>query len=132
MLPVTSLYAGLLAVMLFVLSVHAIRGRIKFHAALGDGGHEELKRRIRVQANFCEYVPFILLLMVMAELQNASHILLHGMGILLVAGRLLHAYSILKTEPLGKGMKARKAGIAMTFLSLLLGAGYALYAAAMI
>lgn len=130
MLPVTSLFAGVLALMLVALSINVIRGRIKHRVALADGGEQDMIRRIRAQGNFCEYVPLALLLMAMAELQNASHPFLYAMGVLLLAGRLLHAYSLLKAEPSGKGIKARQAGMIMTFLTLVMGAGFALSVAA--
>lgn len=129
MLPVTSLYAGLLALMLFALSIYVIRGRYKYKVGLSDGGEQDMMRRIRAQANFCEYVPFVLLLMAMAELQNAMHPILHLIGLLILVGRVCHASSLLYLEPNGKGFKLRMAGMIMSFTALLFGACYALFAA---
>ena len=51
-------------------------------------------RRIRVHANFGEYVPFILILMGLAESVKSPHLVLHIMGIALVFARLSHAYGV--------------------------------------
>jgi hypothetical protein len=89
---VTPLYAGILAIVFFGLSLRviAVRGRV----SLGDGGDAVVLRRMRGHANFAEYVPLILLMMGFLELNQASAILLHGMGLALVAARLLHGYAL--------------------------------------
>lgn len=129
MLAVTSLYAGLLALMLCALSLHVIRGRHAHKVGLADGGEQGMLRRIRAQGNFCEYVPMILLLMVLAELQGTTPVLLHLLGALAVVGRGLHAYALLHAEPNGKGFGLRVAGMGLTFSSLILGALCVLYIA---
>ena len=48
--------------------------------------------------NFAEYVPLILLMMGLLELSHYPAYLLHGLGIVLVAGRLLHGYALSFTE----------------------------------
>ncbi len=131
MLPITSLYAAILAFMLLGLSIHVIRGRRAYKVGLADGGEKELLRRIRAQANFCEYVPFILLLLALAELQNAMHPLLHAIGLLVVIGRSAHMYSLLYAEPHGKGFRMRVTGMVLTFMALALGGAYTLYVAIM-
>jgi uncharacterized membrane protein YecN with MAPEG domain len=47
-----------------------------------------------VQANFVEYTPITLTLLILAELQGASILLLHAAGLLLVVGRALHAVGL--------------------------------------
>ncbi|MGZ5919923.1 MAG: MAPEG family protein [Hyphomicrobium sp.] len=46
---------------------------------------------MRVHANFAEYAPFALLLMALAESLGPPHVLTHLVGLMLVAGRTLHA-----------------------------------------
>jgi uncharacterized membrane protein YecN with MAPEG domain len=46
---VTPIYAGILAILFFVLSIRVVALR-KHGASLGDGGDERLQRRIRVTA----------------------------------------------------------------------------------
>ncbi len=51
-------------------------------------------RRARVHANFAEYVPMALVLLACAESLKAPAIALHGLGVVLVAGRIIHAYGL--------------------------------------
>ena len=55
---ITAFYAGILAIILVVLSIRVvIVARAKAHVPFGDGGKDELKPIIRGQGNFIEYVP---------------------------------------------------------------------------
>jgi uncharacterized membrane protein YecN with MAPEG domain len=53
-----------------------------------------LLRRMRVHANFAEYVPLALLLMALAESLQTWPWLLHLLGLVLLMGRLSHAYGV--------------------------------------
>ena len=53
---------------------------------------------LRVQANFVENVPLALLLLLMMELNGTSHLVLHGIGLSLIACRLLHALGLSRHE----------------------------------
>lgn len=116
MMTVTPIYAGILALLFVLLSVRVIGGRRSAGVALGDGGDRLLLRRQRVHANFTEYVPIALLLLAMAELQGAPVLLLHGLGIGLFAGRLVHAYG-LSQDP--EPMALRVTGMAITLTVLI-------------
>src|SRR5262245_7889043 len=94
---VTPLYAGILAILFFVLSIRVVQQR-GHGVSLGDGGDAKLQRRIRAHGNFAEYVPLILLMMAMLELSRYSIYLLHALGIALVIARLLHGYALSFTE----------------------------------
>ena len=110
-----SLYAGLLGLMFLALSIRVIGGRRLARVGLGDGGDLGLQRRMRAQANFAEYVPIVLLLMLLAELQGVSAWILHGVGACLVFGLIAHAVSISRDpEPSG----GRVVGMAFTFTAL--------------
>ncbi len=78
------------------LSFRVIRHRRSARVALGSGGNARLERAIRAHANFAEYVPFSVLLLVLAELGGAWPLLLHGLGALLVVARLSHGIGIAK------------------------------------
>lgn len=111
---VTPIYAGILAIVLLVLSLRVIQ--LRGHgASLGDGGDPKLLRRIRAQGNFAEYVPFILIMMGFLELGRTSIYLLHAIGITLVLARLLHGYALSFTERFKFG---RFWGTSLTFLVL--------------
>jgi len=115
---VTPFYAGLLALWFLVLSVRVVRTRQGKAVSLGDGGHEDLQRRVRGHGNFAEYVPLVLLMMALLELGHQSRYLLHAMGILLVAARVLHGYALSFTRAFFRG---RFWGVVITFLLLLVG-----------
>lgn len=113
---VTPLYAGLLAVLLVVLSVHTIRQRRHARAALGDRGAPHLQRAIRAHGNFTEYVPLALLLLVLVEWTQHPLWLLHVLGLTLLVGRAVHAWGITRPE---ENFRWRVTGMAMTFTVLL-------------
>ena len=120
---VTPIYAGLLAVLFFVLSMRVVK--LRGHgASLGDGGNPLLLRRIRAHGNFAEYVPFILLMMGMLELSRYSVYLLHALGITLVIARLLHGYALSFSERFKFG---RFWGTALTFALLFICGALCLY-----
>ena len=120
---VTPLYAGILAILFFALSMRVVvlRGHGK---SLGDGGDPALLRRIRGHGNFAEYVPFILLMMGFLELSKFSVYLLHGIGMALVVARLMHGYALSFTEKFAFG---RFWGTAITFTLLLVCGGACLW-----
>ena len=110
---VTPLYAGLLALWLLVLSIRVIRRRGSEKILIGDGGNTSMARLIRGHANFTEYVPLALLLMLMLEMSHFSIYVLHGLGIVLLIARLLHGYALSFTSQF---MFGRVAGASLTFL----------------
>ena len=117
--PITSVIAAILAVMLVFLSLRVglLRSREKIWFL--DGGNEELTRRMRAQGNFIEYVPLALLLIALVELGGGSGGLVWALGAGLVAARIAHAVgvSLTATSP------ARSAGTLGTFAVLLVSAG---------
>ncbi len=123
-LSITLLYGGALALWFLVLTVRVIQGRSGPGApSLGDGGDLMLQRRIRGHANFVEYVPLILVLLGMLELNGSAPWLLHAIGASLLVGRLLHGYSFAFTE---QNVPGRVGGIVLTLLALLTAGGAAL------
>lgn len=87
-----------------------------------DGGHPSLARLMRAHGNFAEYVPFILLLMLIGELNHSPHVLLHSMGTLLILGRMCHVVSLLYVEPVKQKYRLRVIAMVMTFTTLVIGA----------
>jgi uncharacterized protein len=121
---VTPLYAGILALIFFALSMRVVQLRGPHGASLGDGGNPALMRRIRGHGNFAEFVPLILLMMALLELSKFSIYLLHAMGITLVLARLLHGYALSFTEKFGFG---RFWGATLSFLLLVVGGVLCVY-----
>jgi uncharacterized membrane protein YecN with MAPEG domain len=125
---VTPLYAGLLVLWFLVLAWRVIRRR-GHGISLGDGGDPAMLRVIRGHGNFAEYVPLALLLLAILELCNFSVYVLHGLGAMLLVGRLLHGYSLSFTDKFQFG---RFWGTALTFVVLTVEASLCLYQAARI
>jgi uncharacterized membrane protein YecN with MAPEG domain len=92
--PVSFLYAGLLGLLLIALSVQVVRARRRFRVGLGTGTEDGLHQAVRVQANFTEYVPYAVLLLVLAEITGLPAAAVHGAGVLLVVSRVLHAVGL--------------------------------------
>jgi len=111
---VTPFYAGLLGLWFVVLSVRVSQQR-QGGILLGDGGDTRLLRVIRGHANFAEYVPLVLLMMAMLEIDRTSIYVLHALGIALLVGRLLHGYALSFTQRFKFG---RFWGTALTWLVL--------------
>ncbi|MCB9548008.1 MAG: MAPEG family protein [Myxococcales bacterium] len=120
----TALYAGLLAFLYLGLAWRVVRLRQQLKQALGDGGHRSLNQAIRVHANFAEYVPFALLLLLLVEGSRAPVYLVHGIGGGLLLGRLMHAWGLTRRAGTSFG---RFYGTALTFAALLVPAGYLIY-----
>ena len=124
-MSITPFYAGVLALLFFLLSIRVIRMR-GTGISLGDGGNPIMLRRIRGHANFAEYVPLILLMMGFLEVSHFPAYLLHGLGIVLVVGRLLHGFALSFTE---KFFLGRFLGTVLTFTALNVSALACLYQA---
>ena len=116
-MSITPVYAGFLTLLYLILSFRVIAARRAQGVGLGDGGNNDVLRRIRAHGNFAEYVPLTLLLMAFAELQSQSIWIVHTMGALLIAGRSLHAIGVSR----GFG-NLRVAGMFLTFCALIAGA----------
>lgn len=125
-MPITALYASLLVPLFLVLASRVIRARRGARVAVGDGGDRALMRRMRVQANFAEYVPLALLLLALAESLGTNAWLSHGLGIALLGARLAHALGMSQAE---ENFAFRVAGIATTFGVLGIGALACFYGA---
>lgn len=121
---VTPLYAGILALLFFALSLRVSQLRGSRRTSLGDGGDPALMRAIRGHANFAEFVPLILLTMAVLELSRFSSYVLHAMGIALVLARVLHGYALSFT---GQFKFGRFWGALLSYLLLLVGGVLCVY-----
>ena len=119
---ITPLYAVALTALFITLSLRVIALRRSGRVSLGDAGDPALLARIRAQGNCAEYAPLGIVLLLLAELAGAAPALLHLSGLLLLVGRICHAWALS-----GSGrFWARSAGMLMTFAALALSAALAL------
>jgi hypothetical protein len=114
-MTITPLYAGLLALLFLVLSWRVVQKRGPGGPSLGDGGDNDILRRIRAHGNFAEYVPFVLLMMGILEIGVLPAPWLHALGATLLVARLLHGYALAFTPAFKFG---RFWGTALTFVLL--------------
>ena len=115
---ITALYAGLLTILLFVLSIRVIglRGNPAFSfIAHGKGDEELLQRAIRAHGNFTEYVPMMLILLAFLELSATSEFKLHLLGGAFLLGRVMHGicFGFMRSN-----MLLRVGGTALTLFPL--------------
>ncbi len=115
-MPITALYAGLLGLVFVGLAARVIGARRAARVPLGDGGDATLLRRIRVHANFAEYVPLSLVLLGLAEGLKTDARVLHLLGASLLLGRLLHAFGVAQAK---ERLAWRVAGTMTTFAVLI-------------
>lgn len=132
MFPITAFYAALCAVLFIVLSLQTVKARRRAKVPVGDGGDVNLLRAMRAHGHFAEYMPFLLLMMVVNEGNGAPAWLLHGCGGLLVLFRLMHVYSLRVGEVKHGSFRFRVLGMVgtMAVLSVLaLSAAYSAFLA---
>ena len=108
----TPFYAAVIALLFVALSIRTLRLRHRFKVAIGPSEEPLLARAMRVHANFAEYVPIALLLMLFVEMATRNQTLIHALGLMLIAGRSLHAYGV---SQLRENFRYRVSGMALTF-----------------
>ena len=115
----TSIYASVLGLVFVFLTIRTIGLRRSNKVALGTGGVAALERAIRAHSNFTEYVPLSLFLILCAELQGVHSLIVNGLGLLLLIGRIIHSYGISQVE---EKFSFRVTGMTMTIASILFAA----------
>ena len=93
-LSVTTTYALPLIAIWFALWIGVTSTRSALNVSIGDASNPDLLRKIRCHGNFVEWVPFVLILMILAELQGAGSLWLHAAGALLLIGRIAHPFGL--------------------------------------
>jgi uncharacterized membrane protein YecN with MAPEG domain len=93
-LTTTTLYALPLLLIWIVLWIRVTSIRSAIGCSIGDAGDMKLLQKIRQHGNFIEWVPLVLVLMILAEAQGADALWLHVAGALLLIGRLAHPFGL--------------------------------------
>jgi uncharacterized protein len=110
---VSSIYAGILALIIVWLSLNVIKLRRANKVKLGDGGVPELQNAIRAQGNAAEYIPISLILLVLLELSGVNLWLVHLAGVTLIIGRIIHAKGLLS-----ENLRYRVLGMQFTIFTI--------------
>jgi uncharacterized membrane protein YecN with MAPEG domain len=113
------LYAAVCALILIGLSLYVIQGRGKYHIGIGDGGNPAMLLRMRIHANFIEYVPLALILIYFVQAAGDSLWIVHALGVSLIVTRLAHIAGLLASRGTSPG---RFVGIVGTLLVILISA----------
>jgi uncharacterized membrane protein YecN with MAPEG domain len=112
-------YTALNALIMLVLSILVVRARVKTQTPIGDGGKPEMASALRAHANNAEYVPIALLLLwTLASPLGRSIWLIHGVGLPLTVGRILHAIGL--SQSTGPST-LRFAGMVLTWIAYIVG-----------
>jgi uncharacterized membrane protein YecN with MAPEG domain len=103
-LPVVSILAAVFILMLAFLSLHVSMRRMYLGGIFfGDADDDILRRRIRAQGNFIEYVPTGLIALALMELARAATLQVAVLAIAFFISRVLHAYGMLYTKTASVG-----------------------------
>lgn len=113
-----ALWVGLHVILLLVLSLLVVRLRQKHKVAMGDEGIPELARAIRAFGNASEYVPVGLAAVIVLALVGAPPLAVHVVGLILFAGRLIHAIGLSNS---GGVSIARSIGMICTWVAYVFG-----------
>lgn len=93
--PVTALYLALAGVFVVALAFNVSLRRRAHGVGLDSGGRPDLAAAMRAHGNAVEYLPIGIGMLLVLELNGAPGWLLHGLGLLLLAGRVAHAQGLL-------------------------------------
>ena len=115
-IPITTIFTGLLALMLVGVSIRVTVLRARKKIEFFDGGDKELGRAIRVQGNFVEYVPMALMLLGMIEWMGTKPWVVYVLGVALVVARIVHAWGLYSAV-----FNARVVGTSLNWLVLAVG-----------
>lgn len=121
----TSFYAGFLGLIMLGLSIRVVRARQKTGVLIGHGDEKDLQHAMRVQANFIEYVPLTLLLILFVEIADFPILVVHGLGSALVIARVMHAWGFGKNPGSSPG---RYWGTVLTWVIILTASVLAIWA----
>jgi uncharacterized membrane protein YecN with MAPEG domain len=122
-LPITLTITGAAALLNIWLARRVGQMRMAHKISIGDGGNEALIARMRAQANFIEYTPFVLILIGLIELAEGSRLWLWIVGVVYVLARIAHGFGMDRPRP--DPLRLRMIGMMTTALILF---GLAVYA----
>ncbi len=88
----TTLFAAIATLLYIYLAARVIRLRGRYRVSVGDGDIPELKVAMRAHANFNEYIPLSLFILLLLELTGVSTVYLYLFGTTILLGRVLHAF----------------------------------------
>jgi hypothetical protein len=126
-IQIWAVYAALNALLMFGLALNVgLRRGAQKQLQPGDTGDAMLTRAIRAHANFAEYAPLVLLLLLGIALRDGPALWLHAVGAGFTIGRVFHVFGMMMDK---HPNAVRFIGNLTTGLALLLGAAACLWLA---
>lgn len=114
--PVTAIFAGLLALWLIFLQFKVVGFRRGQQVSLGHAGDQMGEQLIRAHGNAAENIPIFLILMAASESLGTPVWVLVLLGLLFLAGRVLHGVHFFKIR---NGFMLRFYGMLMTLTAII-------------
>jgi uncharacterized protein len=124
-LPITLTFAAAAALIHIWLSVRVSQLRRRYRISIGDGNNQAVRTRMRSHSNFAENTPIFLILLALVEMARGSVPWLWVVAIVYILARIAHAFGMDRTDP----SRLRVIGVVLSWLVLLILAGFALYLA---
>lgn len=116
---IAAIYSSLLVLFGIALQWRVILHRRSKRIGVGVGRDRDLELAVRVHGNFVENAVFGIAMLILLALTHAPVAILHAVGLLMVGGRIAHAYGLTQSEGSSAG---RVAGMVMSQASLVIAA----------
>ncbi|MDX1800567.1 MAG: MAPEG family protein [Marinobacter sp.] len=116
-IPVTAIFASVLAVLMVFLAYRISMFRLKFKQSLGTTENPDFQAAVRAHGNLVEYAPMALVLMAIGEMNGVGSLVVYWVGMVFTLGRFLHAWGMIRGQ--GGPHRARLFGTLCTWLSML-------------
>ena len=94
---ITALAAAVLILLQIALMMNTGMARGKAGVGLGDGGNEELLRKIRMHGNLAENAPIFLITFAFLEVLGTGQITMTALAGIFILGRFSHAIGLSQT-----------------------------------
>jgi uncharacterized membrane protein YecN with MAPEG domain len=117
MAVVTGFYAALTALLVVVLIGMVAQFRRTHGVGYAGYDNRELMTLVRAHGNAIETIPVVLILMLIAELDNLPPVWIHAAGVALLLSRIAHAHGYISTR--GKYSHGRFYGMMMTLVLMI-------------
>ena len=125
-LTVTALSTVYCALLLIFLAMLTIKQRLRTEVSFGANDDPKLNATRGAHGNLAEHAPIALIMMALLEMANAHHWGLTAVAALFLIARTMHPYGMHLHQAKGI-LKIRQFSVMLTWLSMLIMAGWILY-----
>ncbi len=114
-LSVASVYVAVNILILVWLAVRVVGRRFRGKISMGDGGSDDLATAIRVHGNATEYIPAMLVGLLVLAFLDVPVWIIHALGATFTFGRLIHPIGMT-----GGPIQFRQVGILLTWICMVI------------